>query len=150
MDFLIAFGPTGKPSHAQPPGWFMLLGFAAGFAYWLFLKIRYSKRTKRERGESGQEPPAVVQPDFELQSAAVPLRRQDKEGSASDPRREHAVARASFEHWLAYIIILAALAGWTITEPPPERCLPVVVLALATAAIAVETVVLWRQQNPKL
>jgi hypothetical protein len=33
MDFLIAFGRTGKPSHAQPPAWFIFAGIAASILY---------------------------------------------------------------------------------------------------------------------
>jgi hypothetical protein len=139
MDTLVTFAAGGKPSHAMPPDWFVMVGIAAGIAYWTFLKIRYSMRKKRERREAEQEPPPVSPRDSE--------RHRAETGSTCDPRSQNAVALANLDQCLAYIIVLAGLGIWTIIEPPPERWMPLVALLLAAMAVLVEGVLLWKQRQ---
>ena len=61
--------------------------------------------------------------------------------------KRYATSRGKLEQWLAYIIILAALAGWTGIQPPPEHWLPFAALLLAAIAIVVRSVAASRRRT---
>src|SRR5262249_30979778 len=123
MDFV--FAATGKPTHAQPPGWYYVLAITAGITYWSYLKIRYWLRKRCEQPETKQGPLQVA-PATDPQPAAIE--------SNDDAGRRRAVALADLERWLAYTIVMAGFIYWTVIEPPPGRWLPVIALLLAGTA----------------
>ena len=65
--------------------------------------------------------------------------------STNDYVKRHATAVGKLEHWLACMIILAELAGWTVIQPPPNHWLPAAVLGLATIGIVTRYVAASRR-----
>jgi hypothetical protein len=54
MNVIVA--ATGKWSHATPPQWFMVLGVAATFLYWLYLRASIRRRHKPDSAKHPDPP----------------------------------------------------------------------------------------------